>query len=145
VYGLSCTHLMRCLLRVPGEAMMSLMSGTLGMLGHASEAEGHRARGGARALPHREGGLKPQDTWRYRSPSLSGGSPGASNMWRRQSLPAQGAKSSAVGLDLSLVHGVPDLQGTDICGYSNKKEIHLMNSIKSVEFFSHSFANGHYS
>jgi hypothetical protein len=66
-------------------------------------------------------------------------------MWRRQSLPAQGAKSSAVGLDLSLVHGVPDLQGTDICGYSNKKEIHLMNSIKSVEFFSHSFANGHYS
>jgi hypothetical protein len=30
----------RCLLRVPGEVMMSLMSGPLGTCGHASEAGG---------------------------------------------------------------------------------------------------------
>jgi hypothetical protein len=42
-------HLMRCLLRVSGEAMMSLMSGVLGMHGHASEAESHGARDDARA------------------------------------------------------------------------------------------------
>jgi hypothetical protein len=33
---------MRCLLRVPGEAMMSLMSVTMGMHVHVSEAEDHR-------------------------------------------------------------------------------------------------------
>jgi hypothetical protein len=41
---------------MPGEAMMSLMSGVLGMHGHTPGAEGHIARGG------------PHDTWRYRSP-----------------------------------------------------------------------------
>jgi hypothetical protein len=56
-------HLMRCLLRVPGEAMISLMLGALGMHGHTSEAKGHRARGGSRALPHREAGPEPQDMW----------------------------------------------------------------------------------
>jgi hypothetical protein len=35
------------------------------------------ARGDARALPHREVGLEPRDTWRYQSPSLSGGMLGA--------------------------------------------------------------------
>jgi hypothetical protein len=54
---------MRWLLRVPGEAMLSLMSSALGTHGHVSEAEGHRARGGSRALPHREAGLEPLDTW----------------------------------------------------------------------------------
>jgi hypothetical protein len=54
---------MCCLLHVPGEAMMSLMSGALGMHRHASEAEGHRARGGSRALPHQEAGPEPQDMW----------------------------------------------------------------------------------
>jgi hypothetical protein len=56
-------YLMRCLLRVPGEAMMSLMSGAMGMHGHASEAESHGARGDAGALSHREVGLEPQDVW----------------------------------------------------------------------------------
>jgi hypothetical protein len=60
--SMSCTHLMHCLLRVPGEAMMSLVSGALGMHGHASEAERHGTRGDARALPHREAGLEPWDT-----------------------------------------------------------------------------------
>jgi hypothetical protein len=70
-------HLIRCLLQVPGEPIMSLMSGALGMHGHASEAESHRARGDDRALLHREAGLETQDTWRHRSPSLLGGGPGA--------------------------------------------------------------------
>jgi hypothetical protein len=35
---LSCMHLMRYLLCVPGEVMMSPMSGVLGMHGHTSEA-----------------------------------------------------------------------------------------------------------
>jgi hypothetical protein len=35
------------------------------------------ARGDARALPHWETGLEPQDTWRHRSPFLPGGGPGA--------------------------------------------------------------------
>jgi hypothetical protein len=52
---------MRCLLRVPGVVMMSLMSSTLGTHGHASEVERHAARGDARAIP--EAGLEPQDTW----------------------------------------------------------------------------------
>jgi hypothetical protein len=56
---------------------MSLMSSALGTHRHASEAESHRARGNARALPHREAGLEPHDTWRHRSPSLAGGGPGA--------------------------------------------------------------------
>jgi hypothetical protein len=68
---------MRCLLRVLGVAMMSLMLGTFGMHGHASEAEGHGARGDAWALLHREAGLEPQDTWQHRSSSLPGGGPGA--------------------------------------------------------------------
>jgi hypothetical protein len=37
---LSCTHLMHCLLRVPDEVMMSLMSDVLGMHEHASEVGG---------------------------------------------------------------------------------------------------------
>jgi hypothetical protein len=37
---LSCTHLMRCLLHVPSEVMMIMMSGVLGMHKHASEAGG---------------------------------------------------------------------------------------------------------
>jgi hypothetical protein len=70
---LSYTYLMRCLLHVDGEVMMSLMSGVLEMHGHASKAggpswvsrsaeyfpfacgpnhaESHVARGDARALP----------------------------------------------------------------------------------------------
>jgi hypothetical protein len=48
---------------------MNLMSDVLGMHGHASKAEGHRAHGGSKALPHREAGLEPQNTWRYRSPA----------------------------------------------------------------------------
>jgi hypothetical protein len=62
------------MLRVLGEATISLMSGALGMHGHASEAESHGAPGDARALPHQEAGLEPG---RHRSPSLSGGGPGA--------------------------------------------------------------------
>jgi hypothetical protein len=37
---------------------MSVMSGVLGMHGHASDAESHGARGDTRALPHREVGLE---------------------------------------------------------------------------------------
>jgi hypothetical protein len=37
---LSCTHLIRCLLRVPSEVMMSLMSGVSETHGHASEVDG---------------------------------------------------------------------------------------------------------
>jgi hypothetical protein len=37
---MSYTHLMRCLLHVPGEIMMNLMSGVSGMHGHASEVGG---------------------------------------------------------------------------------------------------------
>jgi hypothetical protein len=55
-------HLIRCLLHVPGEPIMSLMSGALGMHGHASEAESHGACGDDRALLHREAGLELQDT-----------------------------------------------------------------------------------
>jgi hypothetical protein len=72
---------MRCLLRVPGEAMMSLISGALGTHGHASEAESHGARGDAKALPHREAGLELWDTWLHRSPSLPGAGPGCT--WQR--------------------------------------------------------------
>jgi hypothetical protein len=50
---------MRYLLHMPSEAMMSLMSSTLGTHEHTSEAESHRACGDARALPHREVGLEP--------------------------------------------------------------------------------------
>jgi hypothetical protein len=60
---------MRCLLRVHSEAMMSLMLGALGTHEHASGAEGHRTRGTFKALPYREVGLEPQDTWQYRSPA----------------------------------------------------------------------------
>jgi hypothetical protein len=42
---------MRCLHRVPSKTMMSLMSGILGMHGHAGGAKGHGARGGSGALP----------------------------------------------------------------------------------------------
>jgi hypothetical protein len=51
-------HLMRCLLCVLGESMMSLMSDVLGMHGHASEAESHEACGGTMALPHRDAGME---------------------------------------------------------------------------------------
>jgi hypothetical protein len=50
---------MRCLHHVPGEAMMSLMSGALGTHEHAPEAEG------------------PQGTWWFQSPSTPGGGSGA--------------------------------------------------------------------
>jgi hypothetical protein len=53
---LSHTHLMRCMHRVPGEAMMSLMSGVLGTHGHT--------RG-------------PPGTWRLQSPPAPGGGSGA--------------------------------------------------------------------
>jgi hypothetical protein len=53
---------MHYLLHVPGEAMMILTSGALGMHGHASKAESHGAHGDTGALPHREVGLEPQDT-----------------------------------------------------------------------------------
>jgi hypothetical protein len=52
---------------------MSLMSGALGTHEHASEAKTHGVRDDARALPHREAGLKPQDTCRHQSPSLPSG------------------------------------------------------------------------
>jgi hypothetical protein len=55
---MSCTHLICCLLCVPGEAMMSLMLGALGTQGQASKAESHGARGDVRALPHQEEGLE---------------------------------------------------------------------------------------
>jgi hypothetical protein len=55
---------------------MSLMSGALGTHRHALEAETHGARGDAKALPHREAGLEPWDTWRHGSHSLPGGRPG---------------------------------------------------------------------
>jgi hypothetical protein len=80
-------HLMCYLLHVLGEVMMSLLSGILGTHGHASEtggpgqvsrpaeyspfpcgpwdAESHVAHGDARALPCREAGLEPWDTWRH--------------------------------------------------------------------------------
>jgi hypothetical protein len=85
---MSCMHLMLVIRHVPGEAMMSLMSSALGMHEHASEAESYRARNDARALPHQEAGLEPRRHWSPFPP---------------------GAKSGAVGLDLSLVHGVPGL------------------------------------
>jgi hypothetical protein len=60
---------------------MSLMSGALRTHEHASEAKTHGVRGDARALPHREAGLKPQDTCRHQSPSLpSGWSSGMGHM-----------------------------------------------------------------
>jgi hypothetical protein len=52
---------MRCLHRVPDEAMMSLMSGVLGMHGHA---RGPRVTGHVAVV-----GLEPQHTWWYRSPA----------------------------------------------------------------------------
>jgi hypothetical protein len=70
-------HLMCYRFCVPGEAMLSLMPGALGMHKHTSEAESHGKYGNVRALPYREAGLESQDTWRHRSPSLSGGEPGA--------------------------------------------------------------------
>jgi hypothetical protein len=63
VYGLPCKHLMRYLLRMSGEDMISLMLGAMGTHGHASEPESHGARGDVKALPHWEAGLEPQDTW----------------------------------------------------------------------------------
>jgi hypothetical protein len=56
-------HLYPLASALAGPGMMSLMSGTLGMHRHASEAEGHRARGSSKALLHRKVGLEPQDTW----------------------------------------------------------------------------------
>jgi hypothetical protein len=41
--------------------------------------EGHWTRVDFGALPHREAGLEPHDTWRYRSPASGG--PGASVTW----------------------------------------------------------------
>jgi hypothetical protein len=63
MYDLSCMHLIRCLLCMPREAMMSLMSGAIRTHGHTSEAERHGAHDDARALLHREVGLEPQGTW----------------------------------------------------------------------------------
>jgi hypothetical protein len=54
----------------------------------------HGSRGDAIALSHRAG-LEQQDMWQHRNPYLLG------------------AESGAVGLDLSLVHGIPHLYDTD--------------------------------
>jgi hypothetical protein len=80
---------MRCLHRMPGEDMMSLMLGVLGTHGHAwgSRTTGHMAA------------LEPSCTrrrvWSHRTRGdigvLPGGGPGASVTWQRQSFPAQGA------------------------------------------------------
>jgi hypothetical protein len=88
MYGLSHTHLMRYLHRMPGEAMMSFMSGVLGMHGHAQgpRATGHVAapepsRTRRRVCSHRtRGNIR----------ALRGGGPGASVTWRCQSLTVQG-------------------------------------------------------
>jgi hypothetical protein len=79
MYGLSHTHLMCCLHRVPGEVMMGLMSDVLGTHGHTRgpRATGHVAalepsctrrrvwshmtRGATGALP--SGGLGASVTW----------------------------------------------------------------------------------
>jgi hypothetical protein len=66
-------------------------------------------------------GLELRDTWRHRSPSQSGGVPGAtghvavpelSGVHRHRSPFLSGAVSGAMGLDLSLAHG-----GTRFAGY----------------------------
>jgi hypothetical protein len=85
---------MHCLLRVPGEAMMSLMSGALGTHGHVSWAKGRGACDDARALPRREASLEPRNTWRQRRPSLWGDGP--SRTWRPQSPPVLGGGSGVV-------------------------------------------------
>jgi hypothetical protein len=80
---------MRCLHRVPGEAMMGLMSGVLGMHGYA---RGPRATGQVVAP---EPSRTRRRVWSRRTRAGTGalpsGGPGASVTWRRQSLPAQGA------------------------------------------------------
>jgi hypothetical protein len=82
-------HLMCCLHRVPGEAMMSLMSGVLGTHGHA---RGPRATGHVTApKPSRTGRRVWSHMTRGGTKALSGGGPGALVTWRCQSLPAQGA------------------------------------------------------
>jgi hypothetical protein len=75
--------------RVPGEAMMGLMSGILGTHGYAW---GLRATGHVVAL---EPSYTRRLVWSHMTHggtgALPGGGPGASVTWRRQSLPTQGA------------------------------------------------------
>jgi hypothetical protein len=88
VYGMSHTHLMRCLHRVSGEYMMSLMSGILGTheLARGSRATGH--------VVSSEPSRTRRWVWSHMTCGdtgvLSGGGPGASVTWQRQSLPAHG-------------------------------------------------------
>jgi hypothetical protein len=88
-YGLSHTHLMRCLHRVPSEAMMSLKSGVLGTHGHARgpRATGHVAAPDPSRTRSRVWSHKTCDD----TGALLGGGPDTSVTWRRQSLTAQGA------------------------------------------------------
>jgi hypothetical protein len=89
VFDLPHTHLMRCLHRVPDETMMGLISGILGMHGHARRP---RATGHVAAL---ESSCTKRWVWSHKTrgdtEALSGGGPDASVTWRRQSLLAQGA------------------------------------------------------
>jgi hypothetical protein len=72
-----CVWLVMCAFNV---LMMSLLLGALGMHGHTSKVDGHRARGSSRALPYREAGSSHRT--RGDTGALSGGGPGASDMWR---------------------------------------------------------------
>jgi hypothetical protein len=77
--SMSCTHLMCCLHRVSGEAMMSLMSGVLGMHGHA---RGPRAIGRVAALePSRTRRWVWSHMTRGDTGALPGSGPRASVMW----------------------------------------------------------------
>jgi hypothetical protein len=130
---MSCTHLMCCLLCVPGEAMMSMMSGALVTQEQASEAESHGACGDVRALPHQEEVLELQGMWRHRSPSLWGGRPGGTGhmatpepshtgrrVWSHgtrdntRALPYWAAGSVARGDARALPHRKADLESWDM-------------------------------
>jgi hypothetical protein len=80
---------MRCLHRVPSEAMMSLKSGVLGTHGHARglRATGHVAAPDPSRTRSRVWSHKTCDD----TGALLGGGPDTSVTWRRQSLTAQGA------------------------------------------------------
>jgi hypothetical protein len=69
---LSCTHLMCCLLHVPGEVMMSLMSGILGTYGHTSEASGpNQVSRSAKYFPFACGHSMPRALWHVAMPEPS--------------------------------------------------------------------------
>jgi hypothetical protein len=55
------------------------------------------AHGDVRALPHREVCLEPRDTWQHRSPSLSGGMPGATGHVAMLELSGTRSGSGATG------------------------------------------------